>query len=371
MINQQRLVDTFIEIIKIDSPSKNERGIADYLKGKLTELGLEVKEDKAGEKFGGNTGNIISKLKGNTNGKALFLSSHLDTVSSNQGIEIVNNEGIIRTKGNSILGADDKAGIAALLETIRCIKENNLKHGDLEFIFTVGEELGLFGSKNLQFDELNAKVGFVIDSGGKAGTVITKAPGQLDIIVEIHGKEAHSGVNPEDGINAIQIAGKVLAKLKLGRIDENGTANFGIINGGKAINIVPDYVKLEGEVRNFIDKEVENQFEEMKKKIEGIVEENKGQLDIKGNREYHSFEINEDSEIISLTKKGAKKCGIEVTIQSRGGGSDANIFNYQGLSTVNLGIGYKGNHSNNEELNIEELTKGTELILAIIQENVS
>lgn len=371
MINQQRLIDTFIEIIKIDSPSKNESAIADYLKGKLIELGLEVKEDKAGEKFEGNTGNILSVLKGNSAGKPLFFSSHMDIVSSNKDVEVVKNKGIIKTNGTTILGADDKAGVAALLEIIRCIKENNVKHGDLEFIFTVGEELGLYGAKNLQVEELKSREGFVIDSGGKAGTIIYKAPGQIDLIIEIHGKEAHSGVNPEDGINAIQIAGKVLAQLKLGRIDENGTANIGIISGGKAINIVPDYVKLEGEVRNFIDEQVDIQFEEVKNLITNIVEENKGKVDIKGDREYHAFELKDDSSIIALAKKGAAKCGIEIDLQPRGGGSDANIYNHRGLLSVNLGIGYKGNHSNAEELSIEEFVKGTEFILAIIEENIS
>lgn len=371
MIDEQRLINTFIEIIKIDSPSKKERSLGDYLKGKLCELGLEVNEDNAGENFEGNTGNIIGRLKGNKEGKALFFSSHMDTVSSNQDLEIIKENGIIKTNGKTILGADDKAGIAALLEMLNCIKTNNLKHSDIEIIFTVSEELGLLGSKHLNYDEIKAREGYVVDSGGDAGTIINRAPGQISYLIEIHGKEAHSGVNPEEGINAIQIAGKVLANLKLGRIDENGTANIGLISGGKAINIVPAYVKLEGEVRNFNDEEVDNMFEDTEKKITQIVEENKGNVDISSNREYHAFKIPDDSDIIKLAKKSAANCGVEIKLQSRGGGSDANIFNYQGFSVVNLGIGYKGNHTNAEELSIAEIVKGTEFLLAIIQENIS
>lgn len=369
-VDEKRLIDQFLELVHIDSPSKNERQVADYLKARLSQLGLEVYEDDAGQSFGGNTGNVIGILRGNQQAKAVMFCAHMDTVVSNQGVKPVVDEEIIRTEGKSILGGDDKGGIAAILETLQIVRENSSKHGDIYIIFTVGEEIGLFGAKNLDLSRINVEVGFVLDSGGPVGTIIYTAPTEEDITIKIHGKAAHSGVEPEKGINAIQIAGKILARLPLGRIDGETTANIGIIKGGSATNIIPDYLEMHGEVRS------RNQvkLDETLKKIERILEETCNQenakFEINKTIMYKGFCLGQSNPVIKTVLLALDSIGLKGQLLSRGGGSDANIFNAGGMSCVNLGIGMTDDHTNKENIKIIDLKNAVKLLLAIIANTI-
>ena len=200
MVNKQRLIDEFLELVQIDSPSSKEGKVAQVLVKKLEEIGCEVIIDNAGEKTGGETGNVIAKLKGNREGKTVLFSSHMDTVSPGEGIKPIIDEakGIITSDGTTVLGSDDKAGIAAILEGLRNIKENNIDHADIQVVFSIWEEGGLHGAKNLDYSKIDAEYAFVLDSGGSPGEIIVKAPAQDAIKVKITGKPAHAGLSEAD-----------------------------------------------------------------------------------------------------------------------------------------------------------------------------
>ena len=368
MINQKRLIECFMELVRIDSVSREERDLADFLIEKLEDLGLEVIVDQAGEKIKANTGNIIAKLKGSIKKTTpIMFAAHMDTVVPGKNINpLLKGEKIVST-GKTILGADDKAGIAALLEALHLIKKNNIPCGDIEIVFSICEEVGLLGAKNLDISHLNSQVGFVLDAGGQVGQIITTAPSQNSLEFIIYGKSAHAGANPEEGINAIQVAGFVLSRMKLGRIDEETTANIGIISGGRATNIVPDEVRLKGEVRSRNEKKLEKYTEQLKKITEDTAREFKAKAEVKINRCYYCYNLSPHDQVVKTAVKAAKDIGLKPLLLPSGGGSDANIFNKKGIPSVVLAVGMEKVHTTEEYILVEELKNITEHILSIIK----
>ncbi|MCR3923588.1 MAG: M20/M25/M40 family metallo-hydrolase, partial [Firmicutes bacterium] len=265
MVNRERLVGSFLELVKVNSQTKNEREMADYLKGKLEEIGLVVTEDRAGDSIGGNCGNLIGIMEGQADKPALLFSAHMDRVTPGENIQPVVEGDIVKSSGDTILASDDCAGLAGILEMLHVIKEKSLPHGRLEVVFTIAEEGGLNGAKALDIDSLQAKLGIILDSTGDAGIVINQAPAQDEIIARIFGQAAHAGVEPEKGTNAIMVAAKAISMMDIGRLDEETTANIGIINGGKATNIVPDYVEVRGETRSLVEEKLVKATEAMVK----------------------------------------------------------------------------------------------------------
>jgi len=368
MINQKRLVECFMELARIDSISREERNLADFLLEKLEDLGLEVIVDQAGEKIKANTGNIIAKLKGDVKETIpIMFTAHMDTVAPGKNINPLQEGGKIVSTGKTILGADDKAGIAALIEALHLIKENNIPCGDIEIVFTVCEEVGLLGAKNLNISHLNAQMGFVLDSGGQVGQIVTTAPSQNSLEFIIYGKSAHAGANPEEGINAIQVAGFALSRMKLGRIDEETTANIGIISGGRASNIVPDEVRLKGEVRSRNEEKLKKYTEQLKKITEDTAQEFKAKAEVKINRKYNCYNLSPHEQVVKVALKAAKDLGLQALLCPSGGGSDANIFNKKGIPSVDLAVGMEKVHTVEEYIPVEELKKSTEYILSIIK----
>jgi tripeptide aminopeptidase len=368
MINEKRLVECFMELVRIDSISREERDLADFLIEKLECLGLEVIVDQAGEEIKANTGNIIARLNGNIKEAVpIMFAAHMDTVVPGKDINpLLKGEKIVST-GKTVLGADDKAGIAALLEALHLIKENNISCGDIEIVFTVCEEVGLLGAKNLDISHLNSQMGFVLDAGGQVGHIITTAPSQNSMELNIYGKSAHAGANPEEGINAIQVAGFALSRMKLGRIDEETTANIGIISGGRATNIVPDEVTLKGEVRSRNEEKLEKYTEKLKKITEDTAQEFKAKADIKIDRKYYCYNLSPHDRVVKIAVKAAEGIGLQLLLCPSGGGSDANIFNKKGIPSVNLAVGMEKAHTVEEYIPIEELKKSAEYILSIIK----
>ncbi|HZK18466.1 MAG TPA: M20/M25/M40 family metallo-hydrolase, partial [Clostridia bacterium] len=263
MPGKQRLTEEFLKLVLIDSVSGNERAIADVLIEKLEYLGLEVYEDEAGVKTGTTAGNIIAKLAGKNDAPVIMFCAHMDTVSPGEGILPVIRDGTVYSGGDTILGSDDKAGIAVILETLRLISESSPIHGGLEVVFTIKEEVGLLGAKNIDRDRLEAKMGFVLDSDGDPGVIVIRGPSQDKVDAVVVGKAAHAGINPEDGVDALQVAAHAICGMRLGRIDEETTANVGMISGGNAVNIVPEKVVLRGEARSLADDKRTAQTEHM------------------------------------------------------------------------------------------------------------
>jgi tripeptide aminopeptidase len=368
MINEKRLIESFMELVRMDSISREERNIADFLIEKLENLGLEVIVDQAGEKAGANSGNIIAKLNGNTKvATPIMFAAHMDTVVPGKNINPLREGEKIISTGETILGADDKAGIAAVLEALHLIRENNILYGDIEILFTICEEVGLCGAKNLDVSQLKAQIGFILDAGGQVGQIIISAPSQNSLDFTIRGKSAHAGTNPEEGINAIQVAGVALSRMKLGRIDEETTANIGIISGGKATNIIPDEVILKGEVRSRNEGKLEKYTKELKKITEDTAQEFKARAEVKINREYHCYNLSPDDQVVKIARKAAKDIGLQSLLRPSGGGSDANIFNKKGLPSVVLAVGMEKVHTIEEYILIKELKNATEYILSIIK----
>lgn len=368
MIKCERMLSEFFELVKMYCPSRNERKVADLLIPRLEKLGLQVEEDQAGKLIAGNTGNLIALLKGTVpEAPTVLFTAHLDCVEPCSGIEPVIDKGIIRSAGNTILGSDDKAGVVAILEALRVITEKGLPHGDIQVIFTVSEEAGLDGSKHVERSKLKADFGYALDSSGSPGEIITKAPGQNQINVVIHGKTAHAGVAPEEGINAIVVAGKALAKIKQGRIDEETTANIGVIKGGQATNIVPDRVELACEARSRNMDKLAAQTEHMKVVFEETAKENGCRAEVAVETAYGSFVLEDSSPVVALAVKAAESIGLEPVLKATGGGSDANYFNSYGIPTAVLGVGMSKVHTTEEYIKEVDLYKAGEYVLAIIK----
>ena len=368
MVNKDRLVNEFIELVQVDSESKNEAEIAKVLKEKLTALGLEAYEDDTKEKTGLGSGNIIATLKGTVpSADPILFTCHFDTVTPGNNIKPVINGDMIETDKTTILGADDKAGIAALLEGIRLLQEGNVAHGDIEFVLTAGEEIGLLGASAVDMKSLNSKYGFALDNGDPVGGVIVASPDHGKIKAKVHGIAAHAGVAPENGVSAIEIAAKAITNMPLGRLDEELTANIGVISGGERTNVVCDLVEITGEARAITFSKLENQMKKMSEALEVAAAERGCKVDIDVTYEKVGYKLQVTDPVIEIAKSAIVKVGREPKMMTTGGGSDANIFTIGGIPTANLSVGFLDIHSKEEKMPISELVKLTELVVEIIK----
>lgn len=370
MTNNKRLIDEFLELVQIDSPTSKEGKIAKVLVNKLEEIGLTVEIDDAAAKTGSETGNVIARLKGTKEGKKILFSSHMDTVSPGIGVKPIIDEdtGIIKSDGTTILGSDDKAGIAAILEGLRYIKENNIDHTDITVVFSIWEEGGLFGAKSLDYSKLDVDYGFVLDSGGSPGEIIVKAPGQDRIEVKIIGKPAHAGLQPEDGISAMMVASKAINNMNLLRIDEETTANIGIVKGGVATNIVMPEMEIIAEARSLDESKLDVQTKHMIDTFKNVAEEFGAKIEVDTKRMYSPLNIDDNDDIVEFTKRAFANINIEGKTASTGGGSDTNILNKNGIKAVNLGIGMKKAHTLDEYIAIEDLINSAKAVVEIIKQ---
>lgn len=367
MINEKRIVDAFMEYVKIDSPTKSELEFSLFIKKELEALGFEVTIDDAGEKCGSNTGNVVAKLKGTLDKEAILFSCHMDTVSPSIGIKPIIKDGTIYSDGTTILGGDNKAGIAAILEASRVIKENKLEHGPIEVVFSIYEEGGLHGAKNLDYSQFISKKAFVLDSGGDPGQIIIQGPAQDKIDVKLIGRPAHAGVAPEEGISAIMVASDAISNMKLLRIDEETTANIGAIEGGGATNIVTPEVIVRAEARSLSNDKLDKQSQHMVDCFKSSAEKFGAEIEVEVERMYGAFKIEESDDIVYQVKKACESIDMKPFTDSTGGGSDTNILNANGIKAVNLGIGERKPHTLEEHLHIVDLVNSARLVLALIQ----
>lgn len=370
MVSRDRLAELFLELVQIDSVSRNERMLAEYLTSRLEELGFAVYEDEAGRAIGGSAGNLVAHLPGKVDGAgSILFCAHMDTVEPGRRVKPRVKDGVVYSSGETILGADDKAGIAAILEAVRVVQEKGVKYPPIEVVFTVAEEVGLLGSKNLDTGLLKSGMGFVLDCDGSPGKIIVRAPSQDRIVARVHGRAAHAGINPEDGINAIQAASYGITCLRLGRIDDETTANIGVIRGGLATNIVPDRVDLEGETRSLVDAKRMAMTEEICRNLEEGVRRKGGRIEIAVETVYRAFKLDPDAPPVRLAMQAADQLGLKPYLEQSGGGSDANIFNAAGIPTANLACGMRKVHSTEECLELNDLVDTARLVLEIIKQS--
>lgn len=364
-----RLIEEFFELVQIDSETKHEELIAPVLVGKLQALGFEVEQDDAHTRNGHGAGNIIATLKGELAVEPIYFTSHMDTVVPGNSIKPeIREDGYIYSDGTTILGADDKAGLAALLEMVRRLKEENIQHGDIQFIITAGEESGLVGAKELDPTKITAKYGFAVDSNGKVGEIVVAAPFQAKVNATIYGKTAHAGVAPEKGISAITVAARAISAMKLGRLDDETTANIGRFEGGKATNIVCDEVSILAEARSIDEVKLNAQTAHMKDTFEQVATSLGARAEVEVKLMYPGFRATESDRVVQVAIAAAKEIGREPQLTISGGGSDANVIAGFGIPTVNLAVGYEEIHTTNERMPIEELEKLADYLVEIVKQ---
>lgn len=366
-INQDRLVKQFIDLIKIDSETKHESLIARYLISKFTSLGLEVIEDNAKEVTGHEANNLICNLPANKTGiDPLLFTAHMDTVIPGNNVQPSIVDGFIVSDGTTILGADDKAGIAVIIETIHVLQAENISHGALQFVITVGEESGLVGSKALDSSLLFAKYGYALDSDGPVGNIVVEAPYQAKLFTIMRGVSAHAGINPEKGISAIKVASKAIASMKLGRIDSETTANIGSFQGGTQTNIVCDHVEIFSEARSINQAKLLKVVENMQAAFHTAASDYNTTAEVNVMYMYEGYKFSKTDNFVNIAIESAEQLGLPGELIKSNGGSDANVFNSFGIPTVNLSVGYEHIHTTKERIHLDNVINLTKYVLTII-----
>ncbi len=355
MINQERLVNTFLELVQIDSPSGGEKDAAEYVANKLRAAGLDPKID---EMY-----NVIARLDGE--GKPLFLSAHTDRVEPARGVKPQIANGIIRSDGTTILGADDAAGVAAILEAVQSLVEDRVSHVPLEIAITSQEEQGLVGAKALDLTQFHAKEGVALDGPGPVGEISVASPTQNQLFITVTGKASHSGTAPEEGINAIRIAAQAISKCKLGRIDKETTANIGTIHGGSARNIVPEKVEMVGEVRSRDTRKADRYARAMKQAFEKAAKLDAAKVDFQIERAYNQYKFSQGDKAVKRVAAALKRLDIKPGYHQSGGGSDANIYNAKRMRCIVTSVGYEQIHTTAEYIPIAELVRAAEFVVAL------
>lgn len=369
LVRPARLIDTFFELVKIDSETKNERRICDVLMQEMRGLGLQVAEDDSAGTTGHGAGNIVATLPGVVPGSpVIFFTGHMDTVAPGKAIAPSIEGEYIVSDGTTILGSDDKAGLAAFLEAIRVLSESGEKHGTVQFIITAGEELGFAGSRAIDRSLIEADYGFALDANGPVGDIIVAAPAQVKLSATITGKSARAGVNQGDGISAIQVASKAVARMPLGRIDSETTANIEQFAGGGGTNVARDCVAIVAEVRSLCKQKMRRQLYEMKAAFETTAHEHGATALVEVETMCHAYRFSREDTLVKHAERAVRRIGRKARLRASSDSSDANVFSSMGLPTVNLGIGYEHIHTTKERIRTEELIKAAELVVALVQE---
>lgn len=369
VLNKDRIFEEFKELVAIPCHSTKERQIFEVVKAKLEALGFNVEEDDAASKLDSECGNMWAFLPGNKAGATkVLLSGHLDGVEPCGGTTVVRKDGILYSDGTTILGSDDKSGVVAILEGVRMILEENAEHGDIQVLLTIAEEGGVNGSRCMDKSKLNADVGYALDSEGAPGEIIVGAPGQYKYSIKVIGRTAHGGMEPEKGINSVMVAAKALAEVKrYGRIDEETTANIGIINGGIATNIVPALVEIQGDARSRNSEKLIAIRDEIVNTICTAVEKQGAKAEADVVLKYNSFRVDENSKVVELAKDACAQFGFEPNVGLTGGGSDANFINAYGVPCVILGTGMSNVHTVDEYIKEEDLYNSALMVYGILK----
>jgi len=360
------MLNQFLELLRIDSPPLKEGQVAQYLRRELQGMGFSCVVDDAAEALGGETGNLIAYKPGRVDAQCLMLSAHMDTVQPTTGLEPVVEDGVVRSGGDTILGADDKASIAVILEAVRALEEDGAARGPLEIVLSVAEEVGLRGARAMNLSLLKSKFGYVLDSGKPAGGLITSAPSHDLLTVRIRGKAAHAGAQPEAGVSAIQAAALAIAGMRLGRIDDETTANVGTIQGGQATNIIPDFVEIRAEARSRNASKLQAQVQHMLDCFQQGAAKVGASVDTAVEHAYSMYHVPDSDPLVQWAFQAGRSVGLSPSTRPGGGGSDANVFNANGIRAVVLGVGYEDVHSTSERIAVEDMVNAAEMVYELV-----
>lgn len=363
-INKERVEKYFKELASISSPSWEEAKVISYLEKFAKKRKLPFKKFQCGKSF-----NVMISLKGNSSQEPLVFAAHTDTVTPCDSIKVMEDSKKFFTDGKSILGGDDKAAVAAFLESIDNIYKSKEKHGDVDFLFTCAEEVGLCGMKGFDIKNTAAKKAFVFDSDGTVGSATVAAPYQIVMQVSLKGKAAHAGMEPEKGISAIYAAAEIINSLPQGRIDSETTTNVGKINGGTANNIVTENLTFEMECRSLDKKKLDALHSKIVSVIKSVSSKRKVKAVILTDREYAGYSISQKDGIISHFERAAELCKIKTSYKKSGGGSDTNVLNEKKIKALNLSVGMTKVHTTGEYLMKSDLHKSAAMVIALILSN--
>ncbi|WP_060204990.1 M20/M25/M40 family metallo-hydrolase [Sporosarcina koreensis] len=369
VINEKRLLESFLELAKINGPSGSEKPVADFIVPILEELGFSIQFDNAHKNFGGDCGNLVAYWEGtDPTTTPLFFSTHLDTVLPTEGLQPIIRNGVIYTDGTTILGADDRAALAAYLEGIRVIQESGMACGPIELVLTVNEQPGLVGATYLDYSKVKSKDGYIFDSSGDIGQIIQRGPFSSRFYCEVKGKQSHIGLNPEEGINAFQIAAKAILDLKLGQLDPDTLVNIGTIHGGEMSSIIPGEVELVGEIRCFHKDGLDQQIQVIKDVMANAAESYGGEAIVRIEKKYLGFHSPSDSVLVQNAINAAENIHVEHYVTRTLGGADTNVLNENGLNCITLGNGFRNIHTVHEHISVENLNNGARYVIGLVDE---
>ncbi len=367
MPTQNHALDLFLELAAISSPPGRERPVADRVAAELRELGLDVDEDAAGAEVDGNTGNLYARLDPAAAGERLFFCAHLDTVPPEGPIEpVVGDDGLVRNAAGTILGGDNKAAVVSMLEGVRRVLQEGRPHAGIELVFTPKEEVGLRGAYAFDASRLQARVGYVYDQASPVGEVVLGAPHAQALEVRFHGRAAHAGMYPEEGRSAIAAAARAIADLRLGRIDDETTANVGLISGGTAPNIVPEWCSFTAEARSHDERKLAQVVQEMLDAFTFAAGVAECEVDARAQRSYRGYRFRRDDAPVLLAVEALERIGVTPSFVLSGGGADANVFNERGLQCVNLANGMIDIHTPDERIAVADIERMADVTLALV-----
>jgi tripeptide aminopeptidase len=364
-VSNARLLETFLDLVRIDSPSREEAAVAQYCRGALEDMGFEVSFDDSTAQTASDTGNLIAFHPGRESSHTLVLSAHMDCVEPCRGVEPLVEEGVIRSAGDTVLGGDDKVGIAAILESARRLLGADGPVPALRVVLTVSEETGLTGAKALEAGSADGDLCLVLDAAGAPGGIVVAAPTHYTFRAIFKGKAAHAGVEPEKGVSAVAMAARAVAAMELGRLDDETTANVGTFEGGSATNVVAPEAELTGECRSLDSERVD----EVRRSMHAVMREAAagagGEVDIEWTEEYRGFRFEEDDPLLEIVEAAARDVGVEPHRFETGGGSDGNVLTLLGVPTLVLASGMSEVHGISESVRVRDLETLTEIVCAV------
>jgi len=366
-----RVLDTFLEAVRIDSPSGEEAAFARWCADRLREAGCSVRFDGTGPLSGSDSGNLIAEFPGDAEGVVVVLCAHLDTVMPGRGIRPVVADGIVRSSGDTILASDDKAGVAAIIETIRRVGESGAITAPVRVLLTTGEEIGLQGAKSISPDDCAGDVCLVLDAHGAVGGIVGAAPTQYTFRAEFAGVPAHAGVEPEKGRSAVVMAAKAICAMRLGRLDAVTTANVGEIHGGTATNVVSASCVIRGECRSLDRQAADSVRLEMDAAMRAAAFEGGGTVAVDWNLEYEGFRFPSDDPSVELVAGAVRSIGLTPSVFDTGGGSDANVLTAKGLPSIVLACGMTDVHGTGESIAVADLVSLVDLLVAVLTRAVA
>lgn len=367
MIDSQRMLQKFMEYVRVDSESGSERAFAEILLKDLRTLpGITVKWTGGGEAAGSDAGNLYAHLPGTMEAEPILLCAHMDTVVPGRGIEPYVEDGYVKSRGSTILGGDDKAGIAAILEALRAVLEEGLPHRPVELLFTVKEEVGLMGAKTFDVSQVKSKLALSVDYVGSPGVMPIRGPGMMEIRAKIHGVPSHAGIAPEAGVSAIMVGAAAISRMELLRVDEETTANIGTFRAVGPTNIVSPEAEIVIEVRSRSKVKLAGHTNELVRILQAAADEHGARLECTVREGYVPYDIPEDDPAVTRVAEACRRAGVAPEFVACGGGSDSNVFNAHGLLSFNIGAGMKDVHTTEESLHIAEFVSAARVLRELI-----